>query len=237
MRTSALGALSIIVVGLAGIAWFWLELTPPRLGFDDTDSPAVSLRFLRAHPEIYAQAGVSLMLLAIALTVATFVVFDAAASRSDSLALRSLSAIGLFSAAFFFMHGVLRFSAEPLLYIDGLDHAWGEAAYVAVQMVGIHGFAQAGAFALCAWVVGLSLIGLRTGIIPVALCALAVVPAFRLIGLSVAPFVDLPEVLWIISIAAIPIVMLWCILLGLILVRRGAVASQDDRSVLAPVSG
>ena len=236
MRTTALGALSIIVVGLAGIAWFWLELSPPRLGFDDTDSPAVSLRFLRAYPEIHAQAGISLILIAIALTVATFVVFDAAASRSDSLALRSLSAVGLFSAAFFFMHGVLRFSAKPMLYIDELDHDWGEAAYAAVQMVGIHGFAQAGVFALCGWVVGISLIGLRTRTIPVALCALAVVPAFRLVGLMVAPFVELPEVLWIVSIAAIPVVMLWCVLLGLVLVRRGLAVAPGDRSVLAPIS-
>lgn len=218
--TPSLGALSIVMVGLAGIAWFALELAPPRLGFDNTDSPAVSLQFLRAHPEIYPQAGAALMLLAIALTVASFVVFEALAPRSSGLALRSTSAFGLFSAAFFFMHGVLRFAAEPLLYIDGLDHDWGQAAYLVVQMVGIHGFAQAGVVALCLWVVGVSVIGVRANVIPLALGALAVIPAFRLVGLWLGPFVSMPDVLWIFSIAAIPGVMLWCLVLGLVLLRR-----------------
>lgn len=99
--------MATIAVGLAGIVWFALYLTPVRLGFDDTDSPAVSLAFLRGHSEIYTQMGIVLILMAIALTVATFAVSDTLSSRSGSLALRATSAFGLFSAAFFFMFGVV----------------------------------------------------------------------------------------------------------------------------------
>ena len=49
--------LSTIAFALAGIAWFALEVTPPGLGFEDTDNPTVMLDFVRAHPDIYVNAG------------------------------------------------------------------------------------------------------------------------------------------------------------------------------------
>lgn len=87
--TARFGALAIIVFALAGIAWFALELAPVRLGFEDTDDPAVSLRFLREHQDIYIQAGIVLILMAISLTVATFAVWDVLAPRADALAIRA----------------------------------------------------------------------------------------------------------------------------------------------------
>jgi hypothetical protein len=219
-RQQIIGPLALVAAGLAGIAWFWLELAPPRLGFDDTDSPEVSLRFLHAHPDVYGQAGVALFALALALVVASFAVADALAERSGPLASRFLTVVGLVAAACFFLHGVLRFSAEPILYIDGLDHDWGRAAYLAVQMVGMHGFAQAGTFALCGWVVAVSAVGVRGAVVPAALALLAAVPAFRLVGLIAAPFTELPDGAWMVAIAAIPGVMVWCLLLGAVFVRR-----------------
>ncbi len=234
---SRVGAISMIVAAIAGIAWFALELAPVRLGFEDTDSPAVSLEFLREHQEIYVQAGIILIVLAIALTVATFAVSDVLAPRANSLALRSTSAFGLFSAAFFFMHGVVRSASGPLLYIDSLNHDWGEAAYLVVQMLGIHGFAQAAVFALCTWAVGIILIGFRTRAIPLALCALGVIPAFRLVALVFGPLGILPGGLWFLSILSIPGAMLWCLLLGVVLLRRSFKATVDAREGPAPVSG
>ena len=225
--TIRFGALSIILFALAGIAWFALELAPPILGFADTDDPSVSLQFLREHSDIYIQAGIVLILMAITLTVATFAVSDVVAPRSNSLALRSTSAFGLFSAAFFLAHGALREGAGPLLYIDSLNHDWGEAAYLAVQMVGIHGFAQAALFALCTWAVGISLIGLRTKAIPLALCALGTIPAFRLLAALFGPLGVLPDGLWFLSMASIPGVMLWCLILGIVLLRKASTASRD----------
>ena len=42
--------LAPIIAGVAGLGWFWAELAPQRLGFEDTDDPAVSLQFLAAEP-------------------------------------------------------------------------------------------------------------------------------------------------------------------------------------------
>ena len=57
MSTARLGALSVIVFALAGIAWIALESTPPRLGFEDTDNPSVMVEFIRAHPEVFVRAA------------------------------------------------------------------------------------------------------------------------------------------------------------------------------------
>lgn len=230
--TNVIGAVSIIVFAMAGMIWFALELAPPRLGFEDTDSPAVSLRFLREHSIIWAQAGIALLVMAVTLIIGTLAVADVLARRSSPLVVRSVTAFGLLSAVGFFLHGVMRSSVESLLYIDSLDTAWGEAAYTAVQMVGIHGFAQGGIFALCLWAVGVSLVGGRTRAIPVALAALGVIPAFRIIALILGPLgaADaLPDALWVMSIGAIPGTLLWCLLLGLVLVRRAAATSTTTK--------
>ena len=233
MSTARFGALSIILFALAGIAWIALELAPPILGFADTDDPSVSLQFLREHSDIYVQAGILLILMAITLTIATFAVSDVAAPRSNSLALRSTSAFGLFSAAFFLGHGALREGAGPLLYIDSLNHDWGQTAYLAVQMVGIHGFAQAAVLALCTWAVDISLIGLRTKAIPLALCALGAFPAFHLVAALLGPLGLLPGGLWILSIASIPGVMVWCLILGIVLLQKAWTVSRDRMPIRA----
>ncbi len=84
-------------VALAGIAWFALESTPPRLGFEDTDNPAVMVRFIRAYPEVFVQAGMALILMAISLTVAVLAVAEVIGPRSGAVGLRSTSALGLFA--------------------------------------------------------------------------------------------------------------------------------------------
>jgi hypothetical protein len=233
---SKAGAFSMIAFALLGIAWFASELAPQVLGFENTDDPAVSLRFLRDHQEIYAQAGIVLILMGITMTVGMFTLWDLLSPRADSLALRSTSAIGLFSAAFFLMHGVLRLSVGPLLYIDGLDRDWGEAGYLVLQMVGVHGFAQGAVFTLCTWAIGISLIGVRTRAIPLAVCVLGVIPAVRLLGL-LGPLDALPDelgFLWIFFMASIPGVMVWCLLLGVALLRGGA-ANAHARTEPSPV--
>jgi hypothetical protein len=220
------------MAGVAGMAWFVLELAPANMGFDDTDDPSVSLRFLHLHADLYNQAGVALILMGIALAMAVFAVSDVMAPRADRLALRFASTLGLFAAVLLFMHGVLRGAAEPLLYIDGLDHDWGEAGYLVLQIVGIHGFAQGGILALCIWAVGVGLIGLRTGTLPRVLCLLAIIPAIRIIGLALGPTGLLPEGAWFVGIAAIPGTILWCLLLGIVMLRRSA-AGPDRTPVSA----
>src|SRR5688572_16690445 len=100
MRATRLAGIAVTVAGLAGIVWFAFELMPPLLGFDDTDNPAVSLDYLRRHPQFYALAGTTSFVMAVATFIASFAVSDSIAPRAGSITHRSLTALGLFSAAF-----------------------------------------------------------------------------------------------------------------------------------------
>jgi len=224
--TSRLGAASVIVFALTGLVEFALELAPQVYGFADTDSPAVSLQYLHEHPYIYAWAGVILLVMAISLVIGALHLSDVLRPGATALAVRSTTVFGLLAAASFFGHGVLRLGVGPLLYIDGLDPDWGEAAYLVVQIVGIHGFAQAAITALCVWAIGVSLIGLRTRVVPTLVCALGIIPAIRLLGIlgPLGALDALPDVAWILFMLSIPGVYLWCLILGIAVLRRGRVA-------------
>ena len=234
MRSATtVAALSTVFFSLTSIAWLVLESTAPRLGFEDTDNPAVMVRFVREHPAVFVQAGTMLILMAISLTVAVLAVAEVVGAPFGALSLRSTSAFGLFSAAFFMFGGAVRIgSSGPLLHFAGLREEWGEGAYLAVQV-----FSQAlligGIFALCLWVVGLSLIGLRTEAIPLALCILGVFPAFRIVSGILGPLRLLPEIgmLWVISIASIFGTILWCLILGIVLLRRSGSKAESAASL------
>ena len=231
MSTARLGALSVIVFALAGIAWFALESAPPRLGFEDTDNPAIMVGFIWAHSEVFVQAGVALIVMAISLTTAVLSVAEVIGPRSGGVGLRSTTAFGLFAAAFFLFGGGIRIgSSGPLLHMAGLRAEWGESAYLAAQVVS-QAVLIGGLFALCLWAVSLSLIGLRTKALPVALCVLGLLPAFRIVSGTLGPLGLMPdtEILWLMAMASILGTILWCLLLGVVLLRR----SFAKTSVLA----
>jgi hypothetical protein len=238
--SSRAGALALIVFAVAGATWFALELVQPGAGYADTDSPAVSLAFLRLRPDVYAQAGVALLVMAAALTMGVLSTQAALASRADGLVLRTATAAGSLAAACCFFHGVLRLAIQPLLYIDGLAQGWGESAYLAMQLLGIHTFAQGAIVALAAWAVSVSVLGARTRALPLGLCLLGVLPALRLVGIA-GPFIsidgELGGLVWLALMAAIPGSLAWTGLLGVVLLRR-AVAIRRGRAVLpATASG
>jgi hypothetical protein len=218
-----IAAISTIVFALAAIVWFVLEGTPPRLGYEDTDDPAIMVAFIRQQPEVFVQAGTMLVLMSISLAIAVLAVEEVVRPRSGGVGLRSTSALGLFAAAFFLFGGAVRIgSSGPLLHMAGLRDAWGESAYVAAQVVS-QAVLIGGIFALCLWAVGLSLIGLRTKVIPLALCALGVLPAFRIVSGLLGPLGLMPDVeglFWVLSIASIFGSILWCLILGVVLLRR-----------------
>ena len=234
MRSAARAAgLSAITFALASLAFFALQLAPPMLGFDDTDNPAVSLAFVRAHPDINVFAGLCLIMMAITLVVTILGVADVVVPRADSLALRCASTFGLFAAALFLVTGGLRIGASgPLLHIAGLRDDWGETAYLAFNVTG----QAAGITAivgLCLWAIALSVIGRRRRVLPVWLCVLGIVPAFRLLGGTLGPLGVLPdsEFLWILGMVSIPGTMVWCLLLGLVLLRRGSSSAGEQGAV------
>jgi hypothetical protein len=219
--TTRIAAISTSVFALVAIVWLLLESAPPRLGFEDTDDPAIMVEFIRQHPEVFVQAGALLVLMAISLAVEVVAVEEVVRPQAGGAGLRSTSAFGLFAAAFFLFGGAVRIgSSGPLLHMAGLRQAWGEGAYVAAQVVS-QGVLIGGIFAVCLWAVGLSLIGLRTKVIPLALCALGALPAFRIVSGLLGPLGLLPDVdgLWVISIASIFGTTLWFLMLGIVLLR------------------
>ena len=230
MSAARLGALSVIVFALAGIAWLALESTPPRLGFEDTDSPAVMVEFIRAHPEVFIQAGMALIVMAISLTITVLAVAEVIGPRSGAVGLRSTTAFGLFAAALFMFGGGIRIgSSGPLLHMAELRTAWGDGAYLAVQ-VSSQAVLIVGLLALCLWAVGLSLIGLRTKVLPLALCVLGILPAFRIVSSTLGPLGLMPgtEIVWLVSMASILGTILWCLLLGVVLLRRRDAISTPE---------
>lgn len=224
MRSSAAaGGIAAIVFGLAGLVSTGLQLAQQTLGFEDTDSPAVNLAYLRDHLENYVQQGLVMFVMAVALAILVFAVWDVLAGRSGSLALRTVSSIGLVAAACFFLFGVLRYGVRPLLYIDSLNPSWGESAYLVQQIAGVHGFAAAAILTMCGWAVGVGVMGYRSGALPRWLCLLALIPALRLLSIlgPLLPPDALPDGLWIVLVVAIPGSTVWFVLLGAVLLRRG----------------
>lgn len=148
---------------------------------------------------------------------------DRLAARSESLATRFTTVIGLISAAFFLGHGVIRMSAGPILHIDELDRQWGEAAYLAVQMVGTHLMAQAALLTFALWASGVAIVGWWSRAVPRWLSVLAIVPAMRLVAvLGPLGLGEGPEIVWLAFMGSIAGTPVWLLLFGLTLLRRDA---------------
>ncbi|MDL2334930.1 MAG: hypothetical protein QFC55_02720 [Chloroflexota bacterium] len=216
------GAAAVALVAIAGIAWQYLETTPVRLGFEDTDDPALMVSFIRQYPAVFSQAGVVLVLMAIALIVAVLAVTPVIAPARDSLSSRTTMAFGLIAAAILLVGGGIRVgSSGPLLHMAGLSQASGEAAYVAAQ-VASQAALITGILALCLWIVGLSVGGVRNRTLPALMCALAIAPAYRIAGGLLGPLGLLPQidVFWFLGVLSILGTFAWLLLLGIVLFRR-----------------
>jgi hypothetical protein len=240
-RTTIVAGTAALGVGLLGIAWFALYLAQPLLGFGDTDDPALGVRFVGAYPEVFGATGTLLVVTSIVLTVAVTSLAATVRQEHRSWALLSASAFGLFAAFAFLVFGTLRIGAVgPLLHIASLGAAWGETAYLVVQMAGVQGVFAVGLLALAVWAVGLSLVGLRTRVIPVAVCVLGIIPAIHVAGRLVGHLGVLPGEAWLLQIASIPGTLVWCLLLGIGLLIRGVrmvdMETTDASSLSVPIA-
>lgn len=220
-RVVGVAAISTSVAGALGVTWFALFVRQPMLGFEDTDDPAVGVRFVRTHPEVFTQTGLVLILMAMVLVVAVVSVAELHDQLSPRWPVHAVSAVGLFASLCFLVFGVMRIGASgPLLHVAGLRQDWGETAYLVVQMAGVQGVLPAGLLALAVWAVGLSMIGLREGTIPVAVCVMGIVPAIHILGRVFGQSDGLPEGAWLVLLVSIPGTLVWCLALGIGLMTR-----------------
>ena len=105
-NTLRIGGIALILFAALYFASF--AFASPLVGLQDGDNPASSLEFLRQHSNFYFWSGIASVLAAIALIIAVLSSADRLVQPASSLLLRVTSTLGLFAAAFFFAHGVLR---------------------------------------------------------------------------------------------------------------------------------
>jgi hypothetical protein len=216
MRVSAPDRLAPLVAGLAGLAWFWFEVAPQRAGFEDTDNPATGLAFIAADKLAWPLGGLSLAILAFALIVLVIALRDrleAAVPDDPGRAVRAVTVVGLLAATFLLGQAAVRLGGEPVRYVQSLSQAWGETAYLVTQFVGVQLFGVGGLALLSSWIVAVSWLSARRGVMPRPVAFLAVVPGFRLLAILGVLHI-LPDGLWLFFMASIPGTFLWLLLLG-----------------------
>lgn len=141
-KTSRTAAIAITFFAILHLAGFLLA--SPIFGLEDGDNPASSLEFIKQHSDLWFFSGLASVLAAIALAFAAHAIADTILRPFSSSLPKTVTTFGLFAAAFFFAHGVMRLqSPGTLLYIDSLNHDWGLSAYLAVQMAGVQGLGSA----------------------------------------------------------------------------------------------
>ena len=227
--------LSPVIAGIAGLVWFWAELAPQSTAYPDTDNPAQGLAFITASPTAWPLAGLALGIAAVAL-VATMLAMRARLiaaqeeprGRHDErrIAIDTITVVGLFAAAMLFGMAAVRMSGGPVRYVQGLDQAWGEAAYLVTQFVGIQALVTGGFVLLELWLVGFAWLGARRRVLPRVIAAMALLPAFRLVGV-LGPFGIEFDGGWVLVILAMPATFAWVALLGVALRPSGDMTADD----------
>jgi hypothetical protein len=221
-NTARIGGIALILFALAFITTFALEATRVSLGFEDGDNPEQSVAFIKKHGGIYEASGTLQIFMTITLTVGILAVAETIDQPTPSLLVKSITVFGLFAAAAYFLNGALRLAAaRPLLYIDSLRHDWGVTTYLIVQIVGIQGFLQAGIINFSFWAIGVSFVNARRHMFPRALSVLVVFPAFHMFALLFGPLLGKAfDGLYLFYVLSVFGTILWCFLLGILLVRR-----------------
>jgi hypothetical protein len=104
--------------------------------------------------------------------------------------------------------------------MDNLNHDWGLAGYVALQIVSTQGLASAGGFALGIWEISISIVNFRSKVFWVGFSWLGLIaPSGMLFSAFFGPILPNAEFIYPLYILSIFSVMLiWCLLVGINLI-------------------
>ncbi len=162
----------------------------------DGDNAAQSLVYLQEHGTAYALSGWCLVLAAIGLIRAA----TAVPWRTPFLV-----AIGSVAGGLWAFAGALRISSPgPIDHIRGYDQAWGEAAYLVVQMAGTQGGLLSGVLLAALWVVTGCAVAWRSAALPRPLCLLGVVSLVYPLGTAVSLLVgEVTDAAWLLGLASL----------------------------------
>lgn len=171
--------LALMASGIALAAASILEFAPGAIR-GDGDNPEDSLNYLAQFGDFYLYSGLALALGGLLLVVAVIGIYRMLSAAS--LAFTASSAFGVLAGGFVAATGVMRMQATGTVpHIESLSEAWGQAAYLAVQMAGTQGLLSTGVIALAGWLVAVALVLARHRLRVPAL--LAVFPATALLVL------------------------------------------------------
>jgi hypothetical protein len=187
-----------------GVALFGARLVESATrGGSDGDDPAASLRYLADNGDAYVVTGLLLVVFAIGLVIASVAVRRVLNAVRPSLWVDVDAVAGWLSAGALGIAGVMRVAAPgPLAYISGLDPAWGESAYLVVQVAGTQSLFAGGVLGMSLWLIGVAIAAWRRravvrGALVTAVFALDFV--FALFG----PLVSVPDELFVVHLISL----------------------------------
>jgi hypothetical protein len=224
-------AASWIIAGLALFAASLAEASPGPEIRGDGDNPADSLRYLATAGRAYLWSGALLGVGGAALITGAVGRLRARGGHPESMLMHVALVATIVVGALMIGAGAIRMQATGTVpHIESLDPAWGEAAYLAVQMAGTQGMLSAGVFTMLVVTVALSIAEWRSGMrAPLFVAAL---PAVALIVLLSDLFVPgfesaMPEFVFpVYFVSALLGIPLWCAAYGVSQLVAGRAAAR-----------
>ena len=219
--TRMTAGVALIVVGLALSGARLVELA--TRGETDGDDPAESLRYLAESGDAYVVTGILLVLLAAALVVAAVAVRAMLRAERLSLWIDAGAVAGFLGAGALGLGGVMRIAAPgPLAYISSLDPAWGESAYLVVQVAGTQTLFAGGVLGMSAWLISVAIAAWRRGSVARGALVLAVF-ALDFVFALVGPLIDIPDGVFVLHLFSLMVGLpVACAAIGGAFLVRGA---------------
>lgn len=157
-------ALAAVISGVALAVVPVVELVGTNRG--DSDHADDGLRFLEESGYRFGLAGFVLVIAGLALVVAALG-FAQGRQRRASLSLGTLTVttLAVIGGTCYMLSGIIRHTSHGTIgYIAETDRAWAEAAYLGTHMIATQALLPMASHLLAAWLVGVAVVGYRSGV-------------------------------------------------------------------------